>query len=251
MQTNKASNMKKILFIILIITNCKSTIAQNRETVNQFHSWWMYFGNHRIAEKWSLHTEYQFRRADFAAEWQQSLTRIGLDYLMNENMTLTAGYGFIRTFPYGEQPLPETFDEHRIWQTLTINQPGKWANLSHRYRLEQRWLERFSTDELGGYMYLNRIRYRILINKAIKLNNEPTKWFATLSNEVFIGFGKNVAKNVVDQNRLAITLGYKFKQNTNLQIGYMNQTVLKRDGIKQEQNGTLTMAITYNMDWRN
>ncbi|MCZ8020763.1 MAG: DUF2490 domain-containing protein [Cyclobacteriaceae bacterium] len=241
--------MKKLILALLLLTSFES-YTQNRETVYQLHSWWMYFGNHRITNTWSVHTEYQFRRADFAASWQQSLTRIGIDYRIHDNIILTAGYGFIRTFPYGEQPIAETFDEHRIWQTLTLIQPGKFVNIQHRYRLEQRWLERFSTEENNGYLYLNRIRYRLLLNKPISIGQKPTKWFVTVSNEVFIGFGKNVAKNIVDQNRLAVTLGYTYKTHGNIQLGYMNQTVIKRDGVKQEQNSTITLALTYNIDFR-
>ena len=51
----------------------------------------------------------------------------------------TDGFG---ASPAVEQPIAETFDEHRIWQQLiTQSQTGplKWL---HRYRLEQRYMNR-------------------------------------------------------------------------------------------------------------
>ena len=67
---------------------------------------------------------------------------------------LTAGYGWIRSFPYGEQPIAETFDEHRIWQQLiTQSQTGrlKWL---HRYRVEQRYMDRKDNPS-----WQHRVRY--------------------------------------------------------------------------------------------
>jgi hypothetical protein len=43
---------------------------------NQNHAWVTYLGNHKLTNKFSLHTEYQWRRADGFENWQQSLKRI-------------------------------------------------------------------------------------------------------------------------------------------------------------------------------
>jgi Protein of unknown function (DUF2490) len=60
---------------------------------------------------------------------------------LKDNVTLNIGYGYIVTYPYGEQPIPSEFHEHRIWQTITVTQRIGRFYLGHRYRLEQRWLE--------------------------------------------------------------------------------------------------------------
>jgi hypothetical protein len=56
-------------------------------------------------------------------------------------------------------------------------------------------------------------------------------------------FGKNVARNVFDQNRAYIALGRKFSHATNLEVGYLEQTVQRRDGLVFEHNHTLQVAI--------
>jgi hypothetical protein len=56
---------------------------------DQFHGWVVYQGNHKLNNHFDIHTEYQWRRADGFNDWQQSLTRIGLDYKWNPNFTIS------------------------------------------------------------------------------------------------------------------------------------------------------------------
>lgn len=243
------SNAVKCSVCILLNLIVLSASAQ-RETVNQNNAWYMYFGNHALTDKWLLHTEYQFRRSGLIKDWQQSLARIGLDYRFNKEVTLTAGYAYIVSFPYGELPIAEELDEHRIWQTLTVNQFFNGWTLNHRYRLEQRWNERSSTSEESGRIYRNRIRYRGMVTVPLSSKTmQKGTLFLSVYDEIFIGFGDNVAQ-AFDQNRLYFALGHQFSSNGNIQLGYLNQIALKGDGINQEQNHTLMLALTYNMDFR-
>ena len=93
--------MKKIIFLLSIVFITKLNFAQ-KEIVNQQHAWITYQGNHKLTSKIGLHTEYQWRRADYFQHWQQSLLRIGVDYHMHPNAFFTAGYGNIITFKYGD-----------------------------------------------------------------------------------------------------------------------------------------------------
>lgn len=146
----------------------------------------MYFGNHRLSEKWSLHTEYQWRRSEIVKNWQQSLARVGVDYRTGDKAMVTAGYAWIVSFPYGEQPIDFTAYEHRIWQQLILTQRSGRFNFQHRYRLEQRWLEEVEAGPDGdpvttGRRYQNRARYRLFV--AIPFSQPrmgPGAWFLGL-----------------------------------------------------------------------
>lgn len=230
--------------------------SQLRQTAQQFNAWAMYFGNHRISQKWGLHTEYQWRRNDGFKYWAQSLVRVGLDYRLRDNVTITAGYGYIKTFPYGEQPLPTTVTENRAWEQLTLTHHSGRAFFNHRYRLEQRWVSNMKPAQDGTYyqdgsIYTNRARYKFTLNLPLnKAKMEKGVLFASVYDEPFISFGKNVQYNVFDQNRIYGALGYQFHALGNIQLGYLNQIVIKPGGNKQEVNHTLQLGITYNMDWR-
>jgi hypothetical protein len=245
----------KVAMLLLLYTVPLFVSAQ-KVISDQTHGWLMYFGNHKLTNKISLHTEYQFRRADGFSDWQQSLTRLGVDYKLKDNVTITAGYGYIVTFPYGDQPIADKFHEHRIWQTLTTTQRIGRLYLNHRYRLEQRWLENRIKNNTGefesdGYTFRERIRYRFLVNIPISRHDmDPGCVFASLYDEPFIQFGKNFDRNYIDQNRLYAALGYVVNSACNFQLGYLNQYVIKGDGLKAERNHTMQVAFTYNFDFR-
>jgi opacity protein-like surface antigen len=247
--------MKKIvLFFLLFVFNA---FAQ-KDFSDQQHAWVTYLGNHKLTKKFGLHTEYQWRREEWFQNWQQSLMRIGIDYNVNSNLSITAGYGWIVTFPYGEQPVLYQFNEHRIWQQLNLKSkielPKKVIEVQHRYRLEQRFLETYHLNSVdapvrGETIFRQRVRYRALFLIPISKNTmEDNTLFLNINNEVFIGFGKGIEKNILDQNRFNIALGWRFTSNFNLQFGYLNQYVLKADGVKIERNHTLLSSLVYNID---
>lgn len=250
--------MKSLFRGLLIYFFCHLLFNANaqKEIATQSNTWVMYFGNHRLTEKFGIHTEYQWRRADFLESWQQSLIRLGVDYYAKNGMQFTAGYGWIKTFPYGQQPISTTFDEHRIWQQFVLKNKFSRIDFQHRYRLEQRFLENWvkgsdGTYTLDGHNFRQRARYRFMVNIPLnKKEMSDNTFFLSLYDEVFLGFGKGIGKNVLDQNRLYAAFGWKLNNNFNVQLGYLNQYMIKTDGIKQERNHTLQIGMTYNLDLR-
>jgi hypothetical protein len=227
----------------------------------QTHGWIMYFGNHKLSEHWGIHTEYQWRRADGSQNaknpfenWQQSLLRLGVDYYA-KSAQYTAGYGWIKTYEYGDQPVSHDFNEHRIWEQFIVkNKVGSRVDLQHRYRLEQRFVEQWKLNssseyEQNGYVFRNRVRYRLMATVPLSRKEmADNTLFLGLYDEVFLGFGEGIAKNILDQNRLYGALGWRFNKDFNVQVGYLNQYVVKSDGIKAERNHTIQIGLTYNLD---
>jgi hypothetical protein len=253
--------MKYIVLIISVLLFYKTSYSQ-KSIHNQQHAWITYQGNHKLTSKWGLHTEYQWRRSDYFQDWQQSLARIGLDYHFQPNAFLSVGYGNIITFQYGSLPVNHSFNEYRIWEQFTqTNTVGRVA-IQHRYRLEQRFLE--SYEKLGlefvrsSTLFRNRIRYRALayipINKPTMTDNTL---FININDEVFLGFGQGIGTNILDQNRFQTAIGWKFDSKCMIQIGYLNQYVVKNAKAIQkdivldqaENNHTVTIGITYNFDF--
>ena len=218
--------------------------SAERTVSNQDHTWLMAFGNHRLTETWGLHTEYQFRRTGWGGGWQQSLLRVGLDRHLQDGAMLTAGYGWIRSFPYGEQPIAETFDEHRIWQQLiTQSQTGplKWL---HRYRLEQRYMDRKDNPS-----WQHRVRYFVQV--TCPLPSKP-QWSFSAYEEAFVGLRSLTSPtvNLLQQNRLALALNRAWASGTSVQLGYLHQVLWKGDGLRVEQNHTLLLGVRHDLDVR-
>jgi predicted porin len=250
--------MKKVLIagLLAMLLVPMASFGQ-KQIAEQNMAWYNYFGNHRITDKWGVHTEYQWRRANWGQTWQQSLARVGVDYYTKQGPQLTAGYGWIVSYPYGEQPIKYSFNEHRIWEQAILTSKVGRLNLNHRYRLEQRYLEQKTLDstsliwEHKEYKLKQRARYRFMV--TIPLNHKEMvdkTWFVSLYEEVFLGFGKNIDKNIMEQNRISATLGYRFNKDFNIQAGYLNQFIQKGDGIHAENNQNFQLGVTYNLDFR-
>jgi hypothetical protein len=246
----------KIVLHLFIFLTVFGKLSAQKDISSQTHAWVMYFGNHRLSDQWGLHTEYQWRRADLFNDWQQSLLRLGVDYYVKSGSQFTAGYGWIRSYQYGEQPVGHNFNEHRIWEQLILKSKAGRFDFQHRYRLEQRFLENWVKDASGnyaldGFLFRQRVRYRFLLTIPItRKEMQDNTLFLAIYDEPFLGFGKGIAKNILDQNRLYLALGWRFNPNCNIQLGYLNQFVVKKDGIQAERNHTLQIGFTYNLDLR-
>ncbi len=253
-------SLQRIAWSVVLLITCfclgvlPAQTIRPQETAVQTHSWWHYFGTHRLTNQWSVHTEVQIRRADVVASWQQLLLRTGINYHLTDNITLTAGYCYVGTHPYGEQPIRSFRPEHRPWEQVLVRHFEGIVEFQHRFRLEQRFLGDFeatSAQSADGADYQNRMRYRCLV--TVPFSGDRVRagtWFANVYDEIFINFGESVRYNVFDQNRLGANIGFQFLPNANIQIGYMNQTIQKPNGFQLESNNTLMFFLFYNLDFR-
>jgi hypothetical protein len=248
----------KWLSLVCAVFLCTQVLKINaqKQIANQHNAWVAFFGNHRINKHWGFNTEYQWRRSGFIQHWQQSLLRCGVDFYSASGAKYSVGYAWIKTFPYGAQPIAHENNEHRIWQQAELKSTLTRTEIFHRYRLEQRYIENWvnsseNTFQLNGFSFRQRARYRLLCNVPLnKCEMSDHTLFLSVWDEIFVGFGEGIAKNVLDQNRLYCALGWRFNTACNIQLGYLNQYVIKKDGIQTERNHTLQAAITYNLDWR-
>ena len=200
-------------------------------------------------------TEYQWRRADGFRNWQQSLLRFGLEYEINPKVSVMGGYAWIKTFPYGTQPILHEFNEHRMFEQVNLKDKAGRLEVQHRYRIEQRFLEQYALNSSGNVVqvdpvFRNRIRYRALVMLPLSrktMGNQTL--FLSINNELFVGFGKGIAKNPIDQNRFITALGWRFNAQTNVQVGYLNQFIFKSTAIDMERNHSLWISMVYNLDF--
>lgn len=254
--------LRRLLFIWSVWMCAASAFAQNTR-INTYGNigWYNYFGTVRFTEKWSAHTEYQWRRDEWISRGQQSLLRVGVNYQWRPQVLLRLGYGWIETYAYGDIPinaLGRTFTEHRIFQMLQLSSKEGRFEFSHRFMLEQRFVGKYNSsasEKEDSYPLLNRLRYMLRVQ--VPLNNAELKdktLYAALYNEVFIGFGKNVNANVFDQNRLGALLGYRFNGTMKIEGGYLQQILqfgreIGGKNVFQNNHGVLVNAI-FNIDAR-
>lgn len=204
---------------------------------NTIGNWLMFFNQTRVSEHWSIHAEAQYRSYQIIPDTEQLLLRGGLNYHISNTAFASAGYANITNYAYDKELMPGVqTSENRLWQQFFMKHNVQRVYLEHRYRLEQRWVHSASGDR-----YLDRVRY--LVRATIPVNKktiEKNTVFLTVYDELFIHF----SDTPFDRNRLFGAIGYQFLPGSNIQLGYLAQTV----------NATtkyyLQAAVFYNLDLR-
>ena len=244
--------MKKYIIILLIVVSGTMNGQTSRQSTDNLNGWFMYFGDHKFADKWGLHAEVQLRRNNVITDNQQLLLRTGINYHLNSNVFFTAGYCFVETHPYGEFPTGTIHPEHRIWEQAQLKTHLSSVEWVTRFRLEQRWIQSPTLSagvfERGDAVYKNR--FRVLNRFSIPFKGkriEDKSLYVSAYNELFINFGENTGPNLFDQNRTYLALGYKVPKLGRLEFGYLNQIVVKADGLKVEYNHTLQLGLFSNL----
>lgn len=203
--------MKRLLLLVLLIGSIQGK-AQSIEEEN-LGSWIMFFGNSKLSENYSLHTEAQLRLYEPLSNFNQLLLRVGLNYHINNKSMLSLGYGYIPTASFDLEQFQASSIEHRVWEQFILTNNIGRLFFEHRYRVEQRWISAASKN-----IYLDRLRYRLLLN--IPINNA-----GLIDNTLFLSFYDEIFLNVTeapfDQNRLYAALGYKFNKALSVQTGYL------------------------------
>jgi Protein of unknown function (DUF2490) len=226
--TSCARSVVKLIPWAAVILPLLAQGQSYRENTSNEHLWVTCVRNEQFSKRLGVHVEGQLRRSDLGDDWQQLLLRTGLDFHA-AGARFTVGYAFVETYPYGDFPVANAFPEHRIWEQALLKQSFGILAMSHRYRLEQRFLGNAATGEFSNGRYENRFRYMLRVNVPLggkKL--EPKKSYLGFADEIMINFGDEVKYNLFDQNRLMGLLGYSFSNSTRLEIGYMLQTVKQR-----------------------
>jgi hypothetical protein len=239
----------KHLFRITSIIACLSAGAVASENVffDNTLLWLNYVGDHPIAGgPWGLHLEVQNRRADSGRDWQQLLVRPGINYALNPNLSVSAGWAYVKTYPYGNNAGAFGFPEQRAWQQVLHTGRAFGLEWQNRLRLEQRWIGEMKTaSDVENWRYENRLRY--MLRTTVPLT-ENKKTYLALWDEVFVNFGSNVAGNIFDQNRAFVGVGRKLTDTTRVELGFMEQTLQKRhaDSAKPqlwENNHTISLWV--------
>ncbi|HEX8329765.1 MAG TPA: DUF2490 domain-containing protein [Hymenobacter sp.] len=192
--------------------------------------WFQYNGDHQLAANWTLHTEYQARGVRLGRSWQQRLARLGLAYQVLPRVQVAAGYTSFITHPFGRYPTASTgvpFPERRFYQDVQVSDTAGRVVLSHRLRLEQRWIGQLADNgrrAVQAWQYQNRIRYQLAATVPLQGRTlDDHEWYFNAFDELFLGFGRNVNLNVFNQNRLSGGLGYQLHEGFQLELNYLNQ----------------------------
>jgi len=247
-QQDPAAQGRRRIALGLLILVAAAPLRAQRHTDTNVAAWFSFNGDVALDDRWGLTFDASYRRAGPLSETQAIFARPGISYEISPNVRIAVGMSRSESYPYGKVPNPYAYPESRAWEQLVLSQTAGRIAIQHRYRLEQRWQGARGADTsdhaIDHWVRLSRARYQLratvpLRGEAVAVHSS----YLALSNEILIGFGRNVRYNVFDSNRAALTLGWRATESWRAELGYLNQLLLKSDGHQVEDNHTVTLTL--------
>jgi hypothetical protein len=239
----------RTVFLLLLALQFQFLYPQ--KTIENQANWFAYTGQYKLAPKWGLHLEAQFRMDGDIQFSRQNLFRLGAIYYPSKNSNIIVGYGLINTL---NTSIGNYFNEDRIWEQY--QHTYKWRDaknmMINRLRLEQRFVDkialqedhvvRLETNYQNRFRYLNRHLFHLKY-----LNKNKDECYLVLQDEVFLNIGSNsVNPKFFDQNRFFAGLGIQSNSNFRIELGYLNQLVYPASGA-DIMNHTISFALFHNL----
>ncbi|MFN8570964.1 MAG: DUF2490 domain-containing protein [Gemmatimonadaceae bacterium] len=237
--------------ILALALSVSSTAAygQLRQSADNFNMWFSYYGELELAGRWGMIYDLSMRRSGPVDELAALFARAGVTYAIHPNVRVAAGINRSETWPYGDVPIAYRTPERRLWEQLQLTHSAGRVSFSHRYRLEQRWQGHKDppSDDVTNWVRTSRFRYQVKATVPFQGKTlDPHEFYGTVADELFINFGSNIQYNVYDQNRAALSLGYRLNKSLRLEAGYMEQLSLKSSGKQLEDNHTIIFSMYTN-----
>jgi hypothetical protein len=211
----------RFLQIFIVISYLLISPAVFSQTVDQSQlgAWYMYMWSAENTDRQlGFQGDIQHRNWETTGDLEQLLIRGGLTWRPRGSaVKYTLGYAHITSGRFG--PSNDTSEENRIYQEALFGQTlGDKLFLTHRFRLEQRWVQ--------NQDFRSRIRYFIGANYPLNQDNlNEGAIYLAFYNELFVNFefDGRPDQDYFDRNRIYAALGYSVRDNLRLQAGYMWQ----------------------------
>lgn len=221
--------MRKLAAILILLAVYNGAAQETGE--DKLGAWYMYFGTNKVSERFSIHSEAQFRFYETTSNFNQLLLRFGLNYHISPDAIATIGYGYIDTdISFEDIPDQNNVFENRIFEQFILKNKVWELLFEHRFRFEQRFLHSGSISDTQ-----HRARYRLQI--TLPLTNT---FFLNFYDEIFL----NLQDDIFNQNRLYAALGINVLDNLSVQLGYL------KNHFNTINFDRLQFGIFYNPDLR-
>jgi len=196
--------------------------AQAQVEEDRTGAWYMTFWRiDTLFGAFGLQGDVQFRNWDLGGDLEQLLLRGGVTYTPQDfRGTFTLGYAHVTSGAPGASDA--VTNEHRMYQeALLPHHPGGRLFLSHRFRLEERFVQ---DQDLR-----TRVRYALFLNIPLTGPRlEPRTTYLALYDELFVngerGIGEDRSVELFDRNRAYAAIGHVLGEHGRVQAGAMLQT---------------------------
>jgi Protein of unknown function (DUF2490) len=227
---SKLNTLIASIALSLILT---SPVAAEKK-VEDFHTW---AGIEMIGDLSGINPNFknfkyklfaQGRFGDNSTRFTQALIRPGIGYAINKKITVWLGYDWVPT----SRPLAlrHSFNDHRIWQQLSLKDNYSFGTAISRTRLEQRFFDIPGSTDVA-------YRYRQLFKLSTPMPSVSPKVSFVMWNELFVDLNATDAgiKSGLNQNWAFAGIGYHLNKQITVEIGYLNQYINRPKNPRPDQ----------------
>lgn len=225
--------MKTKIMLIVLSAICfgYTALAQTRDGYNM---WYQYLMAGKLTNKSTLTALTQYRSYDFAYDTRLFLVSTYVDYEIVKGVKPAAGFMFLVLRSHPDEDTDRIRYEKRPFQQVTLNGDIGRVGISHRFRVEERFLS--NPDEL-----IMRFRYLISMNIPFYREGEKEKFYGIFKNEVRINALRDGA---FDSNRITAGVGLRLGRRSAIEGGFVCQL---EEGPASNYG---TVVYRNNFDWR-
>lgn len=249
---------KYVLLVGLCLCAClapRVITAQitDKQINTQSQSWLSVNSTQRISNKWGIVADLHYRANHLFTDPNFYFARIGANYWLKDNITITLGYAHLWLAP--TKTGNHTYaNENRLYQQVQMTSKIGKINVTQRLRNEQRWQEKIDAKgdtSLHTNKFTNRVRY--LLSYTIPIFKNPHYPSLVLADELCIQFGKEVLINTFEQNRVFVGIRQPINKHLGFDLGYMllyQEKASTTKTVVYDNNHTFRWFFYYTPDFR-
>ena len=236
------------LFALFVLLSTAKAHAQK-----DFQFWATYSQQARLSKKWGYAFDLNYRsRGVFPLSSTLSAARMGINYHLNPNIRITAGYAWFGT--YVTDRYQRWLAENRLYQQIQFNKKKAGLHYVNRIRLEQRFRKGFvnNINDETNVAFTFRARYLFQMQGPLKkkAGTEEVILSWQAADEIFFHWGENLNGNSFDQNRTLA--GIVISPGRKIDIAVLYQFILQQQPVLQttESIHSMRLILFHNLDFR-
>ncbi|WP_234572441.1 DUF2490 domain-containing protein [Rhodohalobacter sp. 614A] len=237
--------------VFLTLFTSTRLAAQSKNIDHETFYWLRYSPSFDLGSSWSLKGELEIRRWAFPDRQHQLLVpRVTFVKSLSNGWEIGAGgVYFFQSLPQdGEADIDLTRPEIRPHQDLTMRDKVGNVGITHRYRLEERFIRKTEGTELAdGYDFNLRFRYRVQFRIPLNDKSGAGALDFKIGDEIMINAGKDIVRNTFDQNRLYVGIRSKFSSKSNLEADLINWFQQRSNG--DDFRSRYILRVTFNQSF--
>ncbi|MEJ7769442.1 MAG: DUF2490 domain-containing protein [Chitinophagaceae bacterium] len=185
---------------------------------NETNGWFVIFNKKKLAQRFNLLTDIQFRSTEKVEHLATLLLRTAVSYQINKKHSGALGYVYVGDWAEKAGERENDF-ENRIFEQYMVELKSNKKEFIGRFRLEQRFTGQRQITQFSQ-------RSRVMVNAMLPLANGVTFKkgpYILIQDEIFVNVQHKQRTNnrFFDQNRLYGGLGYKYSSTVKSEFGYM------------------------------